>query len=59
MTFLHHPGNFTPGVPYGITVTAVFPEGLAPAPLIWGFGEELGESQARVGRRGWEWADLT
>ncbi|XP_005381137.1 PREDICTED: interleukin-27 receptor subunit alpha isoform X2 [Chinchilla lanigera] len=35
------PGNFTRGVPYRITVTAVFPEGLAPAPSAWGFGEEL------------------
>ncbi|XP_033616365.1 interleukin-27 receptor subunit alpha-like [Fukomys damarensis] len=34
-------GNFTRGVPYRITVTAVFPEGLAPAPSVWGFGEEL------------------
>ncbi|KAM6149053.1 interleukin-27 receptor subunit alpha, partial [Erethizon dorsatum] len=35
------PGNFTRGVPYRITVTAVFLEGLAPAPSVWGFGEEL------------------
>ncbi|XP_021106106.1 interleukin-27 receptor subunit alpha isoform X3 [Heterocephalus glaber] len=34
-------GNFTRGVPYHISVTAVFPEGLAPAPSVWGFGEEL------------------
>ncbi|KAL4828880.1 hypothetical protein H8958_017978 [Nasalis larvatus] len=35
------PGNFTVGVPYRITVTAVSASGLAPAPPIWGFREEL------------------
>ncbi|XP_011837204.1 PREDICTED: interleukin-27 receptor subunit alpha [Mandrillus leucophaeus] len=35
------PGNFTVGVPYRITVTAVSALGLAPAPSIWGFREEL------------------
>ncbi|XP_037674293.1 interleukin-27 receptor subunit alpha isoform X2 [Choloepus didactylus] len=34
-------GNFERGVPYRITVTAVSPRGLAPAPSVWGFGEEL------------------
>ncbi|XP_047632802.1 interleukin-27 receptor subunit alpha [Phacochoerus africanus] len=35
------PGNFTRGVPYRITVTAVSPWGLAPAPSVWKFSEEL------------------
>ncbi|XP_076427969.1 interleukin-27 receptor subunit alpha isoform X2 [Peromyscus maniculatus bairdii] len=35
------PGDFEGGVPYRITVTAVFPEGLAAAPSVWGFSEEL------------------
>uniref|UniRef100_A0A4X1SGF4 Interleukin-27 receptor subunit alpha n=1 Tax=Sus scrofa TaxID=9823 RepID=A0A4X1SGF4_PIG len=35
------PGNFTRGVPYRITVTAVSPWGLAPAPSVWKFREEL------------------
>ncbi|XP_006874378.1 PREDICTED: interleukin-27 receptor subunit alpha [Chrysochloris asiatica] len=35
------PGNFQKGVPYQITVTTVFPWGLAPAPSVWGFTEEL------------------
>ncbi|XP_004715634.1 interleukin-27 receptor subunit alpha [Echinops telfairi] len=34
-------GNFEKGVPYKITVTAVSPGGVAPAPSIWGFIEEL------------------
>ncbi|XP_023575935.1 interleukin-27 receptor subunit alpha isoform X2 [Octodon degus] len=42
------PGNFTRGVPYRITVTAVFPEGLAPAPSVWGFGEELAPVEGPV-----------
>ncbi|KAG8521290.1 Interleukin-27 receptor subunit alpha, partial [Galemys pyrenaicus] len=37
------PGNFQGGVPYRITVTAVSPWGLAPAPSIWKFIEELGK----------------
>ncbi|XP_052584498.1 interleukin-27 receptor subunit alpha isoform X1 [Peromyscus californicus insignis] len=35
------PGDFEGGVPYRITVTAAFPEGLAAAPSVWGFTEEL------------------
>ncbi|XP_037361885.1 interleukin-27 receptor subunit alpha [Talpa occidentalis] len=35
------PGNFREGVPYRITVTAISPWGLAPAPSIWKFREEL------------------
>ncbi|KAL6088188.1 hypothetical protein STEG23_034389 [Scotinomys teguina] len=35
------PGDFERGVPYRITVTAVFPGGLAAAPSVWGFTEEL------------------
>ncbi|XP_003798059.1 interleukin-27 receptor subunit alpha [Otolemur garnettii] len=35
------PGNFEEGVPYRITVTAVSASGLAPAPHVWGFREEL------------------
>ncbi|XP_039108240.1 interleukin-27 receptor subunit alpha isoform X1 [Hyaena hyaena] len=35
------PGNFEGGVPYRITVTAVSPYGLAPAPSVWKFREEL------------------
>uniref|UniRef100_A0A8C5KRB3 Interleukin 27 receptor, alpha n=1 Tax=Jaculus jaculus TaxID=51337 RepID=A0A8C5KRB3_JACJA len=34
-------GDFKGGVPYRIKVTAVFPGGLAPAPSVWGFVEEL------------------
>ncbi|XP_069914985.1 interleukin-27 receptor subunit alpha isoform X2 [Oryctolagus cuniculus] len=34
-------GNFTEGVPYRITVTAVSPGGVAPAPPVWGFTQEL------------------
>ncbi|XP_075403587.1 interleukin-27 receptor subunit alpha [Tenrec ecaudatus] len=34
-------GNFKKGVPYKITVTAVSPGGVAPAPSVWGFIEEL------------------
>ncbi|KAL0611095.1 Interleukin-27 receptor subunit alpha [Plecturocebus cupreus] len=35
------PGNFTVGVPYRITVTTVSASGLASAPPVWGFREEL------------------
>ncbi|CAO2611162.1 Interleukin-27 receptor subunit alpha [Lemmus lemmus] len=35
------PGDFEGGVPYRVTVTAVFPGGLAAAPSVWGFTEEL------------------
>ncbi|XP_045406645.1 interleukin-27 receptor subunit alpha isoform X1 [Lemur catta] len=35
------PGDFEAGVPYRITVTAVSAWGLAPAPPVWGFREEL------------------
>ncbi|XP_057346161.1 interleukin-27 receptor subunit alpha isoform X2 [Manis pentadactyla] len=35
------PGNFEGGVPYRVTVTAVSPQGLAPAPPVWSFREEL------------------
>ncbi|XP_023501005.1 interleukin-27 receptor subunit alpha [Equus przewalskii] len=35
------PGRFEAGIPYRITVTAVSPWGLAPAPSVWVFGEEL------------------
>ncbi|XP_062967561.1 interleukin-27 receptor subunit alpha [Cynocephalus volans] len=35
------PGEFEGGVPYRITVTAVSPWGLDPAPSVWGFKEEL------------------
>ncbi|GAB1293378.1 Interleukin-27 receptor subunit alpha [Apodemus speciosus] len=35
------PGQFEGGVPYRITVTAVYSGGLAVAPSVWGFGEEL------------------
>ncbi|KAM9104876.1 LOW QUALITY PROTEIN: interleukin-27 receptor subunit alpha [Megaptera novaeangliae] len=35
------PGDFEGGVPYQITVTAVSPWGLAPAPSVWKFREEL------------------
>ncbi|XP_025771586.1 LOW QUALITY PROTEIN: interleukin-27 receptor subunit alpha [Puma concolor] len=38
---LHPPGEFEGGVPYRITVTAVSPCGLAPAPSVWRFTEEL------------------
>ncbi|XP_048651248.1 interleukin-27 receptor subunit alpha isoform X2 [Marmota marmota marmota] len=34
------PGTFKGGVPYRITVTAVFPGGLAPASSVWAFREE-------------------
>ncbi|XP_036897713.1 interleukin-27 receptor subunit alpha isoform X1 [Sturnira hondurensis] len=34
-------GNFERGVPYRITVTAVSPRGLYPAPSVWSFREEL------------------
>ncbi|KAM5306853.1 LOW QUALITY PROTEIN: interleukin-27 receptor subunit alpha [Glossophaga mutica] len=34
-------GSFEGGVPYRITVTAVSPEGLYPAPSVWSFREEL------------------
>ncbi|XP_040846711.1 interleukin-27 receptor subunit alpha [Ochotona curzoniae] len=34
-------GNFTKGVPYRVTVTGVWPWGLAPALPAWGFIEEL------------------
>lgn len=37
------PGNFKEGVPYRITVTAVFSGGMYPAPSIWSFREELGK----------------
>lgn len=40
---LPRPGRFEAGVPYRITVTAVSPGGLAPAPSVWVFGEELGK----------------
>ena len=40
---LHPPGEFEGGVPYRITVTAVSPCGLAPAPSVWRFREELGK----------------
>ncbi|NP_001412514.1 interleukin-27 receptor subunit alpha isoform 2 precursor [Mus musculus] len=35
------PGEFKGGVPYRITVTAVYSGGLAAAPSVWGFREEL------------------
>ncbi|KAM4887436.1 interleukin-27 receptor subunit alpha [Thomomys bottae] len=35
------PGNFQGGRPYRIRVTAVSAVGLAPAPAVWGFREEL------------------
>lgn len=35
--------NFEKGVPYRITVTAVSPGGLYPAPSVWTFREELGK----------------
>ncbi|XP_058381506.1 interleukin-27 receptor subunit alpha isoform X4 [Diceros bicornis minor] len=35
------PGNFEAGVPYRVTVTAVSPGGVAPAPSLWMFREEL------------------
>ncbi|XP_039322780.1 interleukin-27 receptor subunit alpha isoform X2 [Saimiri boliviensis] len=35
------PGNFTVGIPYRITVTTVSASGLASAPPVWGFREEL------------------
>ncbi|XP_052022493.1 interleukin-27 receptor subunit alpha isoform X2 [Apodemus sylvaticus] len=35
------PGEFEGGVPYRITVTAVYAGGLAVAPSVWGFREEL------------------
>lgn len=35
------PGEFEGGVAYRITVTAVYPGGLAVAPSVWGFREEL------------------
>ncbi|XP_021076369.1 interleukin-27 receptor subunit alpha [Mus pahari] len=35
------PGDFKGGVPYRITVTAVYSGGLAAAPSVWGFREEL------------------
>uniref|UniRef100_A0A250YKI6 Interleukin-27 receptor subunit alpha n=1 Tax=Castor canadensis TaxID=51338 RepID=A0A250YKI6_CASCN len=34
-------GNFEEGVPYRITVTAVSPAGLSPAPSVWVFTKEL------------------
>lgn len=40
---LPHSGDFEGGVPYQITVTAVSPWGLAPAPSVWKFREELGK----------------
>lgn len=40
---LTHLGNFEGGVPYRVTVTAVSPRGLAPAPPVWSFREELGK----------------
>ncbi|XP_071068863.1 interleukin-27 receptor subunit alpha isoform X2 [Dasypus novemcinctus] len=45
------PGNFQRGVPYRITVTAVSPGGLAPAPSVWGFREELAPLAGPVLRR--------
>uniref|UniRef100_A0A8D1P143 Interleukin-27 receptor subunit alpha n=1 Tax=Sus scrofa TaxID=9823 RepID=A0A8D1P143_PIG len=42
------PGNFTRGVPYRITVTAVSPWGLAPAPSVWKFREELVSGSTRT-----------
>lgn len=39
--------DFKEGVPYRITVTTVSPWGLAPAPSVWKFREELG--------RWWAW----
>lgn len=41
--FLFLPGVFKGGVPYRITVTAVYSEGLAAAPSVWGFIKELGK----------------
>ncbi|XP_004616868.1 interleukin-27 receptor subunit alpha [Sorex araneus] len=35
------PGHFEGGVPYRVTVTAVSLRGLAPAPSVWAFTEEL------------------
>ncbi|XP_075832763.1 interleukin-27 receptor subunit alpha isoform X1 [Microtus pennsylvanicus] len=35
------PGDFEGGVPYRVTVTAVFPGGLAAAPSVWGFTKDL------------------
>lgn len=35
------PGNFEEGVPYRITVTAVFSGGMYRAPSVWSFREEL------------------
>jgi hypothetical protein len=40
---LSHSGNFEEGVPYRITVTAVSPAGLSPAPSVWVFTKELGK----------------
>ena len=37
------PGSFEGGAPYRITVTAVSPGGLYPAPSVWSFREELGK----------------
>ncbi|KAM8764618.1 interleukin-27 receptor subunit alpha [Rhynchonycteris naso] len=42
------PGNFQRGVPYRITVTAVSPGGLNPAPSVWKFREELAPSAGPV-----------
>lgn len=41
--FIFLPGEFKGGVPYRITVTAVYSGGLAAAPSVWGFREELGK----------------
>uniref|UniRef100_A0A673VA66 Interleukin-27 receptor subunit alpha n=1 Tax=Suricata suricatta TaxID=37032 RepID=A0A673VA66_SURSU len=41
------PGNFEGGIPYRITVTAVSPSGLAPAPSVWKFREELVSGSTR------------
>ncbi|MEJ1286228.1 interleukin 27 receptor alpha [Cricetulus griseus] len=42
------PGDFEGGVPYRLTVTAVFPGGLAAAPSVWGFIEELVSSNTQT-----------
>ncbi|TKC38788.1 hypothetical protein EI555_007147, partial [Monodon monoceros] len=42
------PGDFEGGVPYQITVTAVSPWGLAPAPSVWKFREELVSGSTRT-----------
>ena len=41
--FLPYSVDFKEGVPYRITVTAISPWGLAPAPSVWKFREELGK----------------